>query len=75
MWLHDLRPTPKTRMIDAGHSELVVNRILGHQDGVADRYYTLSVKAIQHALESVTLGTGKVRGGRGISGRNCGRSQ
>jgi hypothetical protein len=59
MWLRDVRPTAKMRMIDAGVSELVVNRILGHQDGVAGRYYKLSDAAMQQALEVLTLGATK----------------
>ena len=47
-------------MVDAGVSELVVNRILGHRDGVAGRYYKLSDSAQREALESLSLGRGIV---------------
>lgn len=53
MWLRDFRVTAKTVMIDAGVSELVVNRILGHTDGVAGRYYRLSDAAMRSALETL----------------------
>jgi len=55
MWLRDLRKVAKTRMIDAGASELVVNRILGHRDGVVGHYYTLTDEAMQEALGALSL--------------------
>lgn len=55
MWLRDLRKVAKTRMIDAGVSELVVNRILGHQDGVTGRYYQLTDEAMRRAFQYLTL--------------------
>ena len=39
----------ETRMVDAGVSELVINRILGHSDGVAGRYYRMSDAAMREA--------------------------
>jgi integrase len=55
MWLRDMRKVAKTRMVDAGVSELVINRILGHSDGVAGRYYRMSDAAMREALEALTL--------------------
>lgn len=55
MWLRDLRKVAKTRMVDADVSELVVNRILGHSDGVAARYYRMSDAAMREALEALAL--------------------
>lgn len=57
MWLRDMRKVAKTRMIDGGVSELVVNRSLGHSDGVAGRYYKLTDDAMRGALEALTLGS------------------
>ena len=42
-------------MIDAGVSELVVNRILGHSDGVTGRYYKLTDTAMREALEALSV--------------------
>ena len=56
MWLRDFRATAKTVMIDTGASELVVNRILGHKDGVTGRYYRLSDSAMRHALGLLSVG-------------------
>ena len=61
MWLRDFRATAKTVMIDAGASELVVNRILGHTDGVTGRYYRLSDAAMRRALDTLSVGRAAVR--------------
>jgi len=55
IWLRDLRKAAKTRMIEAGVSELVVNRILGHSDGVAGRYYKMTDTAQREALEALSV--------------------
>ena len=49
----DFRKASKTCMVDSGVSELVVNRILGHSDGVAGRYYKLSEDAARNALSTL----------------------
>jgi hypothetical protein len=69
MWLRDLRTTAKTVMIDAGASELAVNRILGHKDGVAGRYYRLRDEAMREALDALTLGQ-DAAGDAGQEGRS-----
>ena len=55
MVLRDMRPIAKTRMIDAGITELPVNRILGHKNGVAARYYKMSDPKMREAPEPLTL--------------------
>ena len=55
MWLRDTRKVAKTRMVNAGVSELAVNRILGHSDGVVGRYYKLTDSAMREALETLSL--------------------
>ena len=50
MHVRDLRSVAKTTMINARVSELAVNRILGHSDGVAGRYYELTDAVQREAL-------------------------
>ncbi len=53
--LRDLRTTAKTVMIDEGHPELTVDKILGHADSVRSGYYRANLRKMREALDALTL--------------------